>query len=334
MTELNNPLPISEKIGVLLVNLGTPDAPNAKALRRYLGQFLSDQRVIELPAVFWQIILRGIILPFRAPRSARAYQKIWTNEGSPLAAITKKQAQGLQKRMPNITVDYAMRYGTPSIPSRLETLIASGCRRILLAPLYPQYSAASTATVQDEAYRYLQKIRWQPNLRSLEPYYTHPAYIQTLKKNIEEQIKALDFKPDSLLLSYHGMPVKTRELGDPYYFQCQATSQALSSLLDIPVITSFQSRFGSQKWFTPATDMTLKELPSKNIRNLAVAMPGFSADCLETLEEIALQGKSTFLEAGGKNFAALRCLNDSEESLAMLEILVNQGLSGWLKGRE
>lgn len=331
MKQPDTPFSTSEKIGILLVNLGTPDAPTAKALRRYLGQFLSDQRVIELPPFLWQIILRGIILPFRSPRSARAYQKIWTNEGSPLAVITRQQACALQQKMPDITVDYAMRYGTPSIASRLEKLINSGCRRILLAPLYPQYSAASTATVQDEAYRYLQKIRWQPALRSLGSYYTHPAYIQALKNNIIKQTEALSFQPDCLLLSYHGMPVKTREQGDPYYDQCQATSQALSSVLDIPVITSFQSRFGSQKWFTPATDITLKELPSKNIRNLAVAMPGFAADCLETLEEIALQGKTTFIEAGGQNFAALPCLNDSEEGISMLEQLVKQALSGWVE---
>ncbi|MFT8736203.1 MAG: ferrochelatase [Zymomonas mobilis] len=330
MQQADNPLPVSDKVGVLLVNLGTPTAPTAKALRRYLGQFLSDRRVIELPPALWQIILQGIILPFRSPRSARAYKKIWTKDGSPLAAITAQQSKALQQHMPNIVIDYAMRYGEPSIPSRIEKLIASGCRRILLAPLYPQYSAASTATVQDEAYRYLQKIRWQPALRSLESYYTHPAYIQALKINLEKQLANLNFKPDCLLLSYHGMPVKTREEGDPYYYQCMATSQALSSVLNIKIITSFQSRFGSQKWFTPATDVTLQNLPQQNVQNLAVAMPGFAADCLETLEEIALQGRQTFLDAGGKNFATLSCLNDSEEGISMLKTLVEQAISGWL----
>ncbi|AEI37783.1 ferrochelatase [Zymomonas mobilis] len=321
-----------KKIGVLLVNLGTPTAPTAKALRRYLGQFLSDRRVIEIPPLLWQPILRGIILPFRAPKSAHAYASIWTEKGSPLAVITQNQAHILQQRTPNsIIVEYAMRYGAPSIKDQINHLIEQGCRHLLLAPLYPQYSAASTATVQDEAYRSLQKMRWQPIFRSLAPYYNHPDYINALKASIETQLEALDFVPEALLLSYHGMPVKTREQGDPYYDQCIATSAALSKVLNLKVITSFQSRFGTQKWFSPATATILKDFPAQGIKKLVVAMPGFSADCLETLEEIAIRGQQNFIESGGENFATLQCLNDSEEGITMLESLIKQALSGWIK---
>jgi ferrochelatase len=319
-----------EKIGVLLINLGTPDAPEARAVRRYLAEFLSDRRVVEIPAIAWKPILHGIILRTRPRRSAEAYNQIWTNEGSPLRAIAHRQAEALRARMPSVSVHYAMRYGHPGIATAVEQMVADGCTRILSAPLYPQYSAATTATANDALYAVLARMRWQPAIRTLPPYYDDPLYIEALRANLTRQIEALDFAPERLLLSFHGMPQRTLELGDPYHCHCRKTARLLSEALGRQVDVSFQSRFGRAKWLEPATDATLAAYPRNGVRGIAVATPGFSADCLETLEELGIRGRETFRRAGGEKFALLDCLNDSPEGVAMLEQLISRELAGWL----
>lgn len=324
----------SGQVGVLLVNLGTPDAPDAPAVKRYLAEFLSDRRVVEIPAIAWQPILRGIILNVRPKKSAHAYQQVWTDKGSPLAAITAEQAEGLQQRLgAGVQVDWAMRYGNPSIPDRLNALMANGCDRILLAPLYPQYCGATTATVVDKAGETLGKLRWQPALRTLPPYYDDPVHIAALARDLGAQLDALAFAPEVLLLSYHGMPQRTLQLGDPYHCHCRKTSRLLEAALARPglrIETTFQSRFGSAKWLEPATDAVLAAEGGKGTRRLAIAAPGFSADCLETLEELAIRGKEQFIAAGGEQFASLSCLNAGEDGMVMLEALVRRELSGWI----
>ena len=299
----------SGKIGVLVVNLGTPDAPETGPVRRYLAEFLSDRRVIEIPPIAWQPILRGIILNTRPKKSAAAYREVWTDKGSPLAAITADQAEGLQSRLGDTAmVEWAMRYGEPSIPRQLEKLMDAGCDRILLAPLYPQYCAATTATVVDKAADWLRERRWQPSLRTLPPYHDDPAYIDALAADLGRQLDALDFTPEVLLLSFHGMPQRTLELGDPYHCHCRKTARLLEAKMarsDIRMVTTFQSRFGPAKWLTPATDTTLEEEAAQGTKRLAIAAPGFSADCLETLEELAIRGKEQFIEAGGEQYACL-----------------------------
>ena len=319
------------KIGVLLINLGTPDAPDAPSVRRYLAEFLSDPRVIEIPPFIWQPILRGIILNTRPAKSAHAYKQVWSDEGSPLAAITRKQAEALAKKFRGrATVDWAMRYGNPGIAGKIEALKAAGCERILLAPLYPQYCAATTATANDAAFAALAALRWQPAIRTLPPYFDDPAYIGALKKDLERQLAKLDFMPQRLLLSFHGMPVRTLRLGDPYHCQCQKTARLFGDQLSIPIEIAFQSRFGRAKWLEPATDARLKALPGEGVAKLAIAAPGFSADCLETLEELGIRGREEFLAAGGTHFARLDCLNDSAAGIAMLERLGARELEGWL----
>jgi ferrochelatase len=324
----------SGKVGVLVVNLGTPDAPEKGPVKRYLGEFLSDRRVVEIPPIAWQPILRGIILNTRPKKSAHAYQQVWTDEGSPLAVITRDQAAAMQTRLGDaVMVDWAMRYGTPAIPERIQSLMDAGCERILLAPLYPQYSAATTATVVDKAADKLRTMRWQPSLRTLPPYHDDPAYIDALAQDLSRQLDALDFAPEVLLLSFHGMPQRTLELGDPYHCYCQKTSRLLQERLVRPGLrfrTTFQSRFGPAKWLGPATDDTFAEEAQAGTKRLAVAAPGFSADCLETLEELAIQGREQFTEAGGAQFAALSCLNTSAAGLDMLETLLRRELSGWI----
>jgi len=324
----------SGAIGVLLVNLGTPDAAEPGAVKRYLAEFLSDRRVVEIPPIAWQPILRGIILNTRPKKSAHAYRQVWTDAGSPLAVITRQQAEAMQARLGNeANVDWAMRYGTPSIPDRLQALKNSGCERILLAPLYPQYSGATTATVVDKAADYLRTMRWQPALRTLPPYHDDPAYIDALASDLSKQLDGLDFEPEVLLLSFHGMPERTLHLGDPYHCHCQKTSRLLQEKLHRPGLkfrTTFQSRFGRAKWLEPATDTVLAEEAKAGTKRLAIAAPGFSADCLETLEELAIQGREQFTEAGGEHFAALSCLNASDPGLAMLETLLRRELSGWI----
>ena len=324
----------SGKIGVLVVNLGTPDAPETGPVRRYLAEFLSDRRVIEIPPIAWQPILRGIILNTRPKKSAAAYREVWTDKGSPLAAITADQAEGLQSRLGDTAmVEWAMRYGEPSIPRQLEKLMDAGCDRILLAPLYPQYCAATTATVVDKAADWLRERRWQPSLRTLPPYHDDPAYIDALAADLGRQLDALDFTPEVLLLSFHGMPQRTLELGDPYHCHCRKTARLLEVRMargDIRMVTTFQSRFGPAKWLTPATDTTLEEEAAQGTKRLAIAAPGFSADCLETLEELAIRGKEQFIEAGGEQYATLSCLNTSDAGMAMLETIVRRELGGWI----
>ena len=326
----------SGRIGVLIVNLGTPDGADAKSVKRYLGEFLSDKRVVEIPAIAWQPILRGIILNTRPKKSAHAYQQVWTEDGSPLAAITKAQAEKMQARLgEGVTVDWAMRYGNPSIPERLTAMKDAGCERILLAPLYPQYCAATTATVVDKAGETLSKMRWQPSLRTLPPYHDDPLYIDALADDLARQLDTLDFQPELLMLSFHGMPERTLHLGDPYHCHCQKTARLLEARMNRPDLrfrTTFQSRFGRAKWLEPATDTVLAEEGAKGTRRIAIAAPGFSADCLETLEELAMQGRDQFKEAGGEHFAALSCLNTSDAGLTMLEGLLRRELAGWIPG--
>jgi ferrochelatase len=320
-------------IGVLLVNLGTPEAPTPAAVKHYLAEFLSDRRVVELPPIAWQPILRGIVLNTRPKKSAHAYRQVWTEEGSPLAVITARQAAALQARLGDgVRVAHAMRYGTPTIGAELQKLIEAGCTRVLLAPLYPQYCGATTATVVDKAADKLRTMRWQPALRTLPEYHAEPAFIAALAEDLGAQIDALDFAPETLLLSFHGMPQRTADLGDPYCRHCLETARLLEQAMNrnLRFITSFQSRFGRAKWLEPATDKVLVREAANGTRRIAIAAPGFAADCLETLEELAIRGRAQFLSAGGEQFAYLACLNDGEAGMAMLETLVRRELSGWL----
>ena len=319
------------KIGVLLTNLGTPDAPEAGAVRVYLREFLSDPRVVEIPYLVWQPILRGVILRTRPRKSAHAYKQVWTEQGSPLAAITARQARALDGAWGDrVIVDYAMRYGRPAIAERLQALKDRGCERVLLAPLYPQFCAATTATANDSAFRHLARMRWQPALRTLPPYHDDPHYIDALKTTVETGLAQLDFEPDAIIASFHGMPERTLMLGDPYHCHCQKTARLLSEAMGRALTVTFQSRFGRAKWLGPATDETLAALPAKGVRKVAIFAPGFSADCLETLEELAIRGRETFEEAGGTHFAYLPCLNDSGPGLEMLRSLIGRELEGWL----
>ena len=329
-------------IGVLLVNLGTPDGPDPDSVRRYLKQFLSDTRVVEIPPIAWQLILRGIILNTRPQKSAKAYAKVWTERGSPLADITARQAEAMTKAFAarfgeTVQVDWAMRYGNPSIESRLAALTAQGCDRILIAPMYPQYCAATTATVFDEIARVLKKMRWQPALRFVPPYHDHPDYLGALADDLTRQVQALSFTPEVMLLSFHGMPLQTLEKGDPYFCHCSKTARLLRELLaqrpefaGVRFETTFQSRFGPARWLEPSTDTTLIAEGQKGTKRLVVAAPGFAADCVETLEELALEGRDEFIEAGGEDYAVLDCLNTSDHGLAMIEAMLHRELSGWI----
>jgi len=320
------------RVGVLLLNLGTPDAPHARAVRRYLAEFLSDPRVIEIPPIAWKPILHGIILRTRPRRSAEAYSQVWTNEGSPLAVIARRQAHAIREQMgARVHVEYAMRYGSPGIADAIDRMIKDGCTRILAAPLYPQYCAATTATANDAVFAKLAAMRVQPALRTLPPYHDDPLYIGALRDNLTRQLATLAFEPERLLLSFHGMPQRTLELGDPYHCHCQKTARLLSEALGRDVDVAFQSRFGRAKWLEPATDVTLAAYPGQGVKRIAVAAPGFSADCLETLEELGIRGRETFLHAGGEHFALLECLNDSPEGMTMLQRLIERELAGWLE---
>ncbi len=328
----------SGRIGVLLINLGTPDGPDPVSVKRYLKQFLSDTRVVEIPPIAWQPILRGIILNTRPQKSAKAYQKIWTERGSPLADITSRQAEAMVGRFgEHVQVDWAMRYGNPSIESRLAALMADGCDRILIAPMYPQYCAATTATVFDEIARVLGKMRWQPALRFVPPYHDDPTYLNALAEDLTRQVRGLAFKPEVMLLSFHGMPQQTLEKGDPYYCHCSKTARLLREELatrpefeGVRFETTFQSRFGPAAWLEPSTDATLIAEGGKGTKRLVVAAPGFSADCVETLEELAIEGREEFLEAGGEDYAVLDCLNTSADGLVMIEAMLRRELGGWV----
>ena len=330
MTPDEHPKVPQPKVGLLLINLGTPDAPEAAAVRRYLAEFLSDPRVIEIPKLAWKPFLHGIILRTRPRKSAEAYNQIWTNEGSPLRVIAQRQAEALRQRMPHVSVHYAMRYGNPGIGAAMDAMVAEGCTRIHAAPLYPQYCAATTATANDAVFAAMARMRHQPALRTLPPYYDDALYIDALAASLTRQLAALDFKPDRLLLSFHGMPQRTLELGDPYHCHCQKTARFLGEKVGVPTEVAFQSKFGRAKWLEPATDATLAAYPKQGVKRIAIAAPGFSVDCIETLEELGIRGKETFLGAGGERFALLDCLNDSAEGIAMLERLISRELAGWL----
>ena len=316
------------KTGVLLVNLGTPDSTNWWDIRKYLKEFLSDRRVIEVNPFVWQIILNLFILTFRPSKTAKAYKEIWMQKEnmSPLRYYTLMQTKKLRERFDNnkIVVDYAMRYGNPSIKSIMTKLHREGCENIIVLPLYPQYAAPTTATVCDEVYRTLLKMRWQPSLQIIPHYESEPLYIDALVNSINKKISELNWKPDLIIASFHGIPKKYFEKGDPYHCYCQKTSRLMSEKYkEIPIKTTFQSRFGPQEWLQPYTDKTLEDLPKEGKKNILVICPGFSSDCVETLEEIAIQGKESFIKCGGKNFDVIPCLNDNDDHINLIKKLIS-----------
>ncbi len=317
------------KTGVLLVNLGTPDSTSWWDIRKYLKEFLSDRRVIEVNPFLWQIILNLFILTFRPSKTAHAYKKIWrkeTNE-SPLLYFTRSQSEKLNNKIGNkkIIVDFAMRYGNPSIKSRINLLKNAGCENLIILPLYPQYAAATTATVCDEVYRVLMDIRWQPSLQIVPHYESEPLYIDGLINSVRRKLESINWKPDLIVSSYHGIPKKYFEKGDPYHCYCHKTTRLMRERFsEIEIRTTFQSRFGPQEWLTPYTDKTLEKLPGEGIKNLLVICPGFASDCVETLEEIDIQGRESFLDNGGKNFDLIPCLNDNLDHIKLFEKLVNK----------
>ncbi len=327
----------SQPPALLLVNLGTPEAPTPAAVRRYLKEFLSDPRVVEIPRPVWWLILHGVILPFRSRRSAAAYDKIWDHENacSPLLAITRAQAVALQKRLGGqVQVDFAMRYGSPALGERLRALHAAGHERIVLLPLYPQYSGSTVASVTDAVAEALRGMRHQPAVRIGAPYYDHPAYIEALKQRAGQHLATLGWQPDAILLSYHGVPKAFIEKGDPYAAHCEATTAALRAAFGMDarrMPMSYQSRLGRAEWLKPYTDETIVQLAEQGVKNLAVMTPAFAADCLETLEEIAIGGAETFRAHGGEHFSLIPCLNDSEPGMDLLETLARRELAGWLE---
>ena len=334
----DHPPASSGRIGVLIVNLGTPDATDYWSMRRYLKEFLSDRRVIETNRILWWLILNLVILTIRPGRKGRDYDKIWNRERdeSPLKTITRSQAEKLATTLApidsRIRVDWAMRYGNPSLTSRLDALQRAGCERILIVPLYPQYCAATTATVADKAFDALRTMRWQPAVRIAPPWHDDPVYIEAVAGSLEVELAKLPFKPDRILASFHGIPKDYLVKGDPYYCQCHKTARLLRERLGLDEETfklTFQSRFGAAEWLQPYTDMTVKALAERGVKNLAIVTPGFAADCLETLEELGIRGRDTFLAAGGSHFAALPCLNDSVPGMAMLRALIGRELEGW-----
>ena len=319
------------KTGVLLINLGTPDSTSWWDIRKYLKEFLSDRRVIEVNPILWQAILNLFILTFRPSKTAHAYKKIWLKEAneSPLRYYTRNQAEKLQQELvdENIIVNFAMRYGNPSIKSKLNELKNNGCENIIILPLYPQYAAATTATVCDEVYRTLMKMRWQPSLQIVPHYESEPSYVSALVKSIEKKIETISWKPDLIIASYHGIPKKYFDKGDPYHCYCHKTTRLIKEKFSkIEIQTTFQSRFGPQEWLTPYTDKTLESLSAKGIKNLLVICPGFASDCVETLEEINILGRETFLKNGGEKFDFIPCLNDSSEHIKLFENLVKKYL--------
>jgi len=328
----------AERVGVLLVNLGTPDTADAKGVRIYLKEFLSDARVIEDQGLRWKLILNGIILRVRPARKARDYLKIWNTEKneSPLKTITRSQSDKLARSIADhdhIEVDWAMRYGNPSVRAGIDALIARGCDRLLVVPLYPQYSAATSATVCDEVFRVLARMRAQPTLRVTPPYYDDPDYIEALAVSIDAHLKTLPFQPELIVASFHGMPQKYVDKGDPYQAQCMATTEALRKRMGLDaskLLLTFQSRFGFDEWLKPYTDKTMERLAKEGLRRIAVITPGFSADCLETLEEIAQENAEIFKHNGGEQFAFIPCLNDSDPGMDVIRQLVLRELQGWI----
>ena len=333
-----HPLIPPRRIGVLLINLGTPDATDYWSMRRYLKEFLSDPRVIEENRIKWWLVLNLVILTIRPARKGPDYDKIWNKERneSPLKTITRAQSEKLAASVasdPRLIVDWAMRYGNPSIRSRLDAMHAAGCDRILIVPLYPQYAAATTATVCDKTFEAFTAMRWQPALRVAPAYFDEPVYIEALATSLEAELAKLPFEPEVILASFHGMPEEYLRKGDPYHCQCAKTARLLRERLKLDasqLMLTFQSRFGTTEWLKPYTDATVKSLAERGVKNIAVIMPGFSADCLETLEEIAMENAEIFKHAGGENFAAIRCLNDSEPGMAVIRDLVARELKGWI----
>lgn len=327
------------RTGILLVNLGTPDAPTAGALRPYLKEFLSDPRVVEIPRAAWWPILNGIILNIRPAASAKKYASIWSADGSPLMVHTERQASRLRDHLAaagrtEVDVDFAMRYGKPSIAERLRAMQARGCMRILVLPLYPQYSASTTATVVDAVGRALAKIRNQPEIRFVRDFHDFPGYIEALAANVREHWAAHG-EPDRLLMSFHGVPKRTIELGDPYYHECQTTGRLLAEALGLPperAMVTFQSRFGKAEWLQPYTQPTLEALAAQGVGRVDVMCPGFIADCLETLEEIAMECRDAFLGRGGQRFHYIPCLNERPEWIEALAGLAVDHLGNWLAG--
>jgi ferrochelatase len=326
------------RIGVLLVNLGTPEGTGYWPMRRYLNEFLSDRRVIEWPSVLWQPILQGIVLSVRPKKSGRLYESVWNRETdeSPLRYFTRVQSEKLAAELaaePDVLVDWAMRYGRPPVAERLQALKAAGCERILVFPLYPQYSATTTATVNDVAFDALKAMRWQPALRTVPPYFDEPVYIEALAESIERHLATLDFEPQQVLASYHGLPVSYFRKGDPYHCHCHKTTRLLTERLgwrEGRLLTTFQSRFGPEEWLQPYTDKTLIKLASAGVKRVAVINPGFASDCLETLEEIAVQNAEFFREHGGEHFSHIPCLNDSPAGMRVITSVVLRELQGWI----
>ena len=319
------------KTGVLIVNLGTPDSTKWFDIRKYLKEFLSDRRVIEVNPIIWQIILNVIILTFRPSKTAKAYKEIWMKDKniSPLLYYTQKQAEKLSNLISekDLIIDYAMRYGNPSIRSKIATLHEMGCENLIILPLYPQYAAATTATVCDEVYRTLMKMRWQPSLKIVPHYESDPLYIEALVSSLNKKIKEISWKPDLILASYHGIPQKYFDKGDPYHCYCHKTTRLISEkFTSVEIKTTFQSRFGPEKWLQPYTDKTLENLPKEGKKNVLAICPGFSSDCVETLEEIQIQGKESFLESGGENFDMVPCLNDNDDHIILLKSLIQKNI--------
>lgn len=327
-----------KKTGILLVNLGTPDGTDFASMWRYLREFLSDPRVIELARPIWYPILYGVVLTTRPRKSGANYAKIWNRERneSPLRTFTRAQSEKLADAFagnPDIVVDWGMRYGSPSIESTVRKMQAQGVERIVMFPLYPQYSATTTATANDKFFRALMKMRDMPATRSVPAYYDEPVYIEALAHSIERHLGSIDFEPEVVITSYHGIPKAYSERGDPYYRHCQETTRLLRERLgwdDDKLITCFQSRFGAQEWLQPYTDKTVEKLARDGVKSIAIVNPGFSADCIETLEEIAVEAREIFHHAGGRNFSHIPCLNDSEDGMAVIETLVRRELSGWI----
>ena len=319
------------KTGILLVNLGTPDSTSWFDIRKYLKEFLSDRRVIEVNPIIWQVILNLFILTFRPSKTAKAYKEIWMEKEnmSPLRYYTQRQTSKLKQKLlnDNIIIDFAMRYGNPSIKSVMKKMQKEGCENLIILPLYPQYAAATTATVCDEVYRTLIKTRWQPSLQIIPHYESEPLYIKALVNSIVKKISEIRWIPDLIIASYHGIPKKYFDKGDPYHCYCHKTTRLIKEKFDkIPIETTFQSRFGPQEWLKPYTDKTLEQLPKNGKKKILVICPGFSSDCVETLEEISIQGKDSFLSSGGTNFDTVPCLNDNDDHITLINSLVERYL--------
>ena len=331
MIDKNHPSIKYGKTGVLIINLGTPDSTSWQDIRKYLKEFLSDRRVIEVNPIIWQIILNLFILTFRPSKTAKAYKEIWMeNENmSPLLYYTKKQSDKISQSLSNenIIIDFAMRYGNPSIKSKIHILHERGCENLVILPLYPQYAAATTATDCDEVYRTLMKMRWQPSLKIIPHYESDSLYIDALVNSIKQKINKIDWRPDLIIASYHGIPKKYFDKGDPYHCYCHKTTRLISEKFNlIKIKTTFQSRFGPQEWLQPYTDKTLEKLPKEGIKNILTICPGFASDCVETLEEILIQGKDSFISAGGENFDMVPCLNDNDDHIFLLKSLIERSI--------